>query len=69
MIRKPKAKNWEPYPTSNNHYFIDFISGYARPFLPFSNKEVFLGIISDKARIYVEISLTIILGWYFWISL
>ena len=52
-----------------SHYFLDFISGYFRPFYPFSGTEVFLGVIPDDFRVHVEVLITIILGGYFWLTL
>ena len=50
------------------HYMADFVLGKSRPFYPFSDREVFLGC-PDKLRIPFEVVMTIILGWYLWMSI
>lgn len=52
-----------------SHYFIDLVSGYARPLYPYSEKEIFLNLIHDRFRVPVEVVITMFLGWYLWMTL
>jgi len=51
------------------HLFLDFISGKTRPFYPFSDKKVFVGLVPAKYRVATEVILTIIFGVMLWPSL
>ncbi len=51
------------------HQAGDFLVGKSRPFYPFSKKEVFLGILPERLRMFFEVALTSLLGAVFLWSL
>lgn len=53
------------------HFSIDFISGKSMPFYPYSDREVFLGMMpyGYRNKIVFEIAATLIFGVLFWLSI
>jgi hypothetical protein len=53
------------------HFSIDFISGKSMPFYPYSNKEVFLGLMpyGYRNKVVFELFSTLIMGVLFWLRI
>ncbi len=53
------------------HFSLDFISGKSVPLYPYSNKEIFLGMLpyGYRNKVFFEVVFTIILGVMFWLKI
>lgn len=53
------------------HFSIDFISGKSMPFYPYSNKEVFLGMLpyGYRNKVIFEVFSTLTVGVLFWLRI